>query len=74
MAPTISNTPPKNNIRIKPHESLFSCTTQRKIDQYAKSTNVIGFKIDIQFLFDRYGEEYDLCSDGMRKIDDDDKL
>ena len=35
---------------------------------------MIGFKIDIRFLVDRYGQEYDLCSGEMAKLDDHDKI
>ncbi|KAI8365191.1 uncharacterized protein BYT42DRAFT_475955, partial [Radiomyces spectabilis] len=62
-----------SNIRIKTSESTYAYTTQRKVEQYPEAKNVVGFKIDVRFLLDRNGKEYDWCSGEMARLDDADK-
>ncbi|KAI8142719.1 hypothetical protein BJV82DRAFT_486571, partial [Fennellomyces sp. T-0311] len=64
----------KSNIRIKMSESTFYYSNERKKEQYANTKNVIAFNIDISFLIDYGGNEYDIYSGKMAKKGDHDKI
>jgi hypothetical protein len=52
-----------NIIQLKPAEFVPDESTSEKVYVYGdSSTSLIGFKIDIRFMFNFQNDEFDLCS------------
>lgn len=51
-----------NRIRLKTGESILHDSTSDKIMLYGEdSAHLIGFKVNIRFIYDHQNQEYDLC-------------
>jgi hypothetical protein len=52
-----------NIIGLKPNESVSDDSTNEKVYIYSDShTNLIGFKVDLRFLYDFEGKEFGICN------------
>ncbi|CAO3595505.1 unnamed protein product [Absidia cylindrospora] len=54
--------PPGYDIRIKTGETCYPYTSKCKQDMYKNSSKVSGFKVDLRFIVEKDGQEYDICS------------